>query len=164
MNCRRLASFFTDDDALGAVQHDAQQRADAGRPCAQNQHGILRGDLRNARRPKAGGQHIAHQQRLLIGNAVRDLVQPLIRKGHPDKLRLPAVDAAAKGPAAVGVGTVVYPALPTEKAIAAEGFHIHRHPVAGFHIGHRTAHFFHDAHHLMSHRDTGNGPGERCHA
>ena len=64
--------LFTDDDALGAVQHDAQQRADAGRPCTEDQHGILGGDLRNACRPKAGGQHIAHQQCLPVGNAVRE--------------------------------------------------------------------------------------------
>lgn len=90
---------------------------------------------------------ILYQQRLPIGNAVRDLVQSLIRKGHPDILGLPAVDAAAQRPAAVLIGAVVHKAFFAEKALSTEkGLHVHRHPVAGFHIGHRTAHFFHDAH------------------
>ena len=141
------------------MQHDAQQRADASRPCTEDQHGILGGDLRNARRPEAGGQHIAHQQCLPVGNAVRDLVQSLICKGHPDILGLPAVDAAAQRPAAVLIGAVVHKAFFAEKALSAEGLHVHRHPVAGFHIGHRTAHFFHDAHHLVADRDAGHRPG-----
>ena len=151
--------LFAHDDALGAVQHDAQQGADAGRPCAEDQHSILGGDLRDARRPKAGGKDIAHQQRLPVGNAVRDLVQSLICKRHPDIFCLPAIDAAAQRPAAVLVGAVVHKALFAEEALPAEGLHIHSHPVAGLHIGHCAAHFFHDAHHLMAYRDAGHGPG-----
>ena len=147
--------LFAHDDALGAMQHNAQQGADAGRPCAEDQHSILGGDFRDACRPKAGGQHIAHQQRLPIGNAVRNLVQSLIRKGHPDILGLPAVDAAA----AVLIGAVVHKAFFAEKALSAEGLHVHRHPVAGLHIGHRTAHFFYDAHHLVPYRGAGHRPG-----
>ena len=110
-------------------------------------------------RPKARWPAHRHQQRLPIGNAVRDLVQSLIRKGHPDILGLPAVDAAAQRPAAVLIGAVVHKAFFAEKALSAEGLHVHRHPVAGFHIGHRTAHFFYDAHHLVPYGDAGHRPG-----
>jgi len=57
------------------------------------------------------------------------------------------------------IGAVVHKAFFAEKALSAEGLHVHRHPVAGFHIGHRTAHFFHDAHHLVPYGDAGHRPG-----
>ena len=147
------------DDAFGLLQHHAQQSADAGGACPNDQYRVLRRDLGDARRPEASGQHIAHQQRLPVGNAVGDLIQALIGKEYPHILRLSAVDAAAQRPAAVFVGAVVHIAPLAEKAIAAEGLHIHRYPVAGLHMGHGAAHGLHHAHHLVAHGDARHGPG-----
>ena len=93
---------------------------------------------------------------------MRDLGQPLVGIGDPDILRLPAVDAAAKGPAAAGIGAVVDPAVSAEKAGAAEGFHIDGHPVSGAEGTDVRACLLHHAYHLVSHRDAGHRPGNRA--
>ena len=153
--------LLAQDHPLRGLQQDAQQGADARRPRPDDQHGILRGDLRNACRPKAGGQNIPHKQRLLITNTVGDLIQSPVGIGHPHILRLAPVDAAAQRPAAVGVGAVIHPAVPAEVALPAKGLHIHRYPVARAHRLHRRSDSLHDAHHLMPHGNAGDGPRHR---
>ena len=96
--------------------------------------------------------HIDDAERDLLAGSIRPIV--LLRRrtvsedngGSPDIL-------------AVLIGAVVHKAFFAEKALSAEGLHVHRHPVAGLHIGHRTAHFFYDAHHLVPYRDAGHRPG-----
>ena len=151
--------FFTDDDALGLFQHYAEQRANARRSRAEDQHGIVFCDLGNMCCPEAGGEHVAHQQSLPIGHTVGNFIKPLIGKGHAHIFRLPAVDAAAERPAAVLIRAVVDIALFAEKALAAESLYIDRYAVARLHVLHRAADCFHNADHLMSHRDTRNGAG-----
>ena len=151
--------LFADNDLFGVFQHYAQQGADAGGACADDQNRVLRGDLGDPGGPEAGGQHVPHQQSLPVGDTVGDPVQTLVGKGHPHIFCLTTVDPAAQSPAAVGIGAVVDKPLLAEKAFPAEGFHIHRHPVSRLDMGHALAHGFHDAHHLMSHGDSGNGPG-----
>ena len=126
------ASFGADDDPLGVLQHNAHEGAKTCGACADDEDRVFRGDLADARGPEAGGQHIPHQQRLRIGDRVRDFVQTLVSIGHTDKFGLSAVNAATQRPAAVGVGAVVDEALSAEEALPAEGLHIHRHPVARF--------------------------------
>ena len=150
---------IADDDPPGPVQQHALKGAQAGGPRADDEHCVLGLYLGDARRPVAGGQHVAHEQRLPVAHRVRDLVQALVRIGHPHILGLAAVDAATQGPAAVGVGAVVHPAVAAEIALAAEGLHVHRHPVAGLHGGHGGAHLLHHAHHLMAHGDAGHRAG-----
>ena len=79
----------------GFFQHNAEQGAYSCGPGTDDEDGILLGDLRDARRPVAGGEDITHQQRLPVGHAVRDPVQSGIRVGHPDVFRLSPVDPAA---------------------------------------------------------------------
>ena len=151
---------ITDNDALGVLQPHALQRADARGACADDQHSVLRLDLGNLRRPVAGGQHVTHEERLLIGHAVRDLVQSLIGIGHAHIFSLSAVDSAAQRPAAIWVGAVVHPAVLAEEALAAEGFYVHRYAVAGLDGGDGAADFLHHAHHLMAYGDARNGAGD----
>ena len=150
---------IANDDALRVHQSHALQRADAGRARADDQHGVFRLNLRNLRRPVAGGQYIAHEQRLFVRHGVGDLIQSLIGIGHAHIFSLSAVDAAAQRPAAVGIGAVVYPSVLAEEALAAEGFHIHGYAVAGFDGGDGAADFLNHAHHLMAHGDARDGPG-----
>ena len=91
----RAGSFFADDDPLGILQHDAEQGADARGACADDEDGVIHGDFGNPCGPEAGGQHITHEERLLVSDRVGNLVQALIRIGHPDKFCLSAIDAAA---------------------------------------------------------------------
>ncbi len=90
--------LFTDNNTGRPFQQCAQQRTDACRPGADNEHGILRSDFRNAYRPKTRGQHVAHQKSLAVADIGRNPVQPLIGIRHPDILRLSPVDAAAQRP------------------------------------------------------------------
>ena len=154
--------FFADDDPLGISKHDAQQSADACGACADDEDGVLLGDFGNSGGPEAGGQQIAHEECLLVSDRVGNLVQSLIRIGHPDKLSLSAVDAAPQCPPTVGIGAIVHKAVLAEETLAAESLHIHRHSVTGLHGGVSAAHRFHHAHHLMAYRDAGNCPGHRA--
>ena len=77
--------------------------------------------------------------------------------GHAHKLRLPAVDAAAERPAAVGIGAVVHPAVAAEVTLAAKGLHVHRHPVAGTDGLYLRADSLHDTDHLMADGDARHG-------
>lgn len=151
--------LFADDDPPGVFQQRAQQGAN---PCGarpKDQNRVLRLDRGDPGRPEACGQNIPHKQRLLVRHTGGDPVQPLAGIGHPHIFRLPAVYAAAQGPASVGVGAVVDVAALAEKALAAEGLHIHRHPVARADRAHLAANLLHNAHHLVAHSDAGNGPG-----
>lgn len=154
--------LFRRRGCVWAFQHDAEKGADARGACADDEDGVILGDFGDSGGPEAGGQHIAHEKRLLIGDRVGDLVQALIRIGYPYELSLSTVDTASQRPAAVGVGAVIHEAVLAEETLAAEGLHIHRHPVAGLHCGHSAAHRFHHTHHLMAHGDTGNRPGHRA--
>ena len=84
--------LFADDDPLRLFQHNAEQGAYSCGPGADDEDGILLGDLRDARRPVAGGKDITHQQRLPVSHAVRDPVQPGIGKRHPHIFGLPSID------------------------------------------------------------------------
>ena len=151
--------LFAYHDALGALEHHAKQRAQPRRPRPDHQHGILPRDVGDARRPVPGGQHIAHQQRLPIRHAVRNFVQPLIRKGHPHIFRLPAVYAAAERPAAVLIRAVVDIALFAEKAFAAKRLHVDRHAIPRLDMGDPAPHRLDDAHHLVADRHARNRAG-----
>ena len=153
---------IADNDPPGVLELDALEGAQAGGACAQNQHRVPGLNFRDLGGPIAGGQHIPHQQRLEIGDPVGYLVQSLVGMGYPDIFRLAPVDATAQGPAPVRVGAVIDPAVLAEEAVAAEGFHIHRHPVTGPDRGDGPAHLVHDAHHLMAHGDPGHRPGHRA--
>ena len=151
--------LLADDDALWLLQQGAQQGADARGACADDKHRILPVDFRNPGRPEAGGQNVAYEQGLFIGNPLRDFIQALVGIGHTDKLRLSAVDSAAQGPPSIGVGAVIHPTILAEIALAAKGLHIHRHPVPEAQLLHLGAHGLHHAHHLMAHGDAGHRPG-----
>ena len=151
--------LFADDDPLRLFEHNAEQGAYSRRSGADDEDGILLGDLRDARRPVAGGEDITHQQRLPVCHAVRDPVQPGIGKRHPHIFGLPAVNAAAECPAAVFVSAVVHIALFAEEALPAEGLDIDRHAIPRLYMGHRIADGLDDAHHLMADRDAGYGAG-----
>lgn len=79
--------------------------------------------------------------------------------GNPHILSLPAVDAAAKSPAAVRILTVVDKAVLAEEAFPAEGFHVDRDPVPRLYLCDAASCFLHDPYHLMAHGDAGNSPG-----
>ncbi len=154
--------FVTDQDGFGTIQPHALQRTDAGGASTQNEHGILRPNLRDFSGPIAGGQHVSHQQCLEIGDGIRNFIEPLVGIGHSDILRLSPVNPTAQGPTAVRVRAVIDPAMPAEEAVPTEGLHIHRHPVAGSDVGDGGAYLLHYPHHLVAHRDAGHRPGDRA--
>ena len=145
--------LFTDNDAFRCVQHNAKQGADARRSRTDDQHGVLWGNFRNTRCPVPCRQHVPHQQRLPVGDIVRDFVQPGVGKRNADIFRLSAVDPAAQRPAAVCVGAVVDKALFTEKAFPAKGFHVDGYTIPRLNMGHGAAYGFHNTHHLMPNGD-----------
>ena len=155
----RPGSFSQTMIRCGFFQHNAEQGAYSCGPGTDDEDGILLGDLRDARRPVAGGEDITHQQRLPVGHAVRDPVQSGIGKRHPHIFSLPAVNAAAECPAAVFVSAVVHIALFAEEALPAEGLDIDRHAIPWLYMGHRCADSLDDAHHLMADRDARYGAG-----
>ena len=116
-------------------------------------------DLGDLGSPVPGGQHVPHQQSLQVRDSVGDLGEALVGVGHPDVFRLAAVDAAAQGPAAVGIRAVVDPAVAAEEALPAESLHVHRHPVSRLKCRDSLPHLLHHAHHLVSHRNAGHRPG-----
>ena len=83
------------DDLPGAFQHDAKQGTYACRAGPDDKYRVLLLDFGYSCRPKAGGQDIAHEKRLLVAHVVRDAVQSLVGVRHPDIFRLSAIDAAA---------------------------------------------------------------------
>ena len=145
------------DDTLGALQHRAEQGADARRSGTDDKHGILRRNVRYACRPKAGGQDITHEECLLVRHIIGDAVKPLVGMGHTDKFRLPTVDAAAQSPTSVGVGAVVHIAFLAKETLAAEGLHVHGDAVARTDIGDGTPHLLHHAHNLVAYGDARHG-------
>ena len=147
------------DHPARMLEQHALQRAKSCRPRADDQHGILRPDISDLCGPKAGRQHIAHQQGLLVGHGGGNEIQALVGVGHAHIFRLSAVNAAAQRPSAVGIGAVVDPAMAAEIAFAAEGFHVHGHAVAGLYAGDIRACFLHHSHHFMAYGDAGHGPG-----
>ena len=149
--------FLADDDSPWLFQTAAEQGADAGRACAEYQHGIFGIDFRNPVCPESGGQYIAHEKSLFVAHIVRNPVQPLVGIRHSDIFGLASVDSASQGPASVGVGAVVHEAMPAEEAIPAEGFHIDGDAVSGFDVVYGRPGLFHDADHLMPYGDAGNG-------
>lgn len=157
-----LRVFLADDDLTGSFQQYTLEGTQAGGTSTDDQHRIFVADLGNVGGPVAGGQDVPHKEGLLIGDPVGDLVQPLVSVGNPHILRLASVNAAAQGPAAVGVGAVVDPAVFAEKALSTEGLHVDSHPVAGAHRGDGGAHFLHDTYHLVTNRDAGHRPGHRA--
>ena len=68
-----------------------------------------------------------------------------------------AVYAAAEGPAAVGVGAVVHPAVFAEEALAAICLHVHGDALAGLHLRDAAPDGLDDADHLVPYRDAGHG-------
>ena len=124
-----------DDNPFGILQAHTLEGAQSRGACPDEEDSVLGVDFRNLCCPVPSGQHIPHQQCLEVGDPVGDPVKTLVGIGHPYILGLAAVDAAAQGPAPVGVGTVVHPAVLAEETVAAEGLHIHRHPVTGLYGG-----------------------------
>ena len=138
-------------------QEGAEQGADSRRPGADDEHRIFFGNLRDTGSPKARGKHIAYKQGLFVAHRVRYAVQALVGIGHAHVFRLTAVDAASQGPTAVGVGAIVHIAVPAKEALAAEGFHVHRDPVAGADGGDVGAYLLYNAHHFVPNRCSGHG-------
>ena len=151
-SCRVL---FADNDPLRFFQQHAHQRTQSCRTGADDQNGVLFPNLADPGSPEAGGQNIPHQKRLLVGDRIGNFIQSLIGIGYTHIFRLSPIDPAPQGPAAIGIGAVVYKAFFAEEAFAAEGLHIHRHPITGTDGGHRFSHRLHHTHHLMSHGDAG---------
>ena len=141
---------------LRLLQHHAEQRANSRRSRADNQHRVIGLNLRNSGRPKSRCQHIAHEQRLLITHAVGDAVEALIGIRHTHILRLPAIDATAERPAAIGVGAVVHKAVFAEETFAAEGLHIDSHTVARLDIADFGADLLNNANHLVANSYAGH--------
>ena len=99
---------FADHYLLGMFQQRTGQGADSRGARPQQQHRVLRGDLGDLHRPKAGSQQIPGEQSLPVRNPLWNPGQALIRKGHPDVFRLSPIDAAAQGPAAAGIGSDIH--------------------------------------------------------
>ena len=153
---------LTDDDPLGGLEQQALEGTHPGGPGADEEDGVLRphgGDLGG---PVAGGQDVPHEEGLEVAHPLRDGGEALVGQGDPDAGGLSAVDAAAQGPAALGVNAVVDPAMAAEEAVPAEGLHVHRHPVPGLYPGDGGAHRLHHAHHLVAQGDAGHRPGHRA--
>ena len=152
-----LFRLLAHDDALGLLQHGAQQRADAGGACTDDEHGVVGGNFADSSRPESRGEHVAHEKRLLVGHSVGNTVQALRSQWHTHIFGLSAVDAATQCPTAVGRGAVVHKAMLAEETFTAEGLHVHRHTVAHLHALHVGADFLHHAHHFVAHGDAWHG-------
>ena len=152
-----LPRFLAHDDASRALQHDAQQGADARRSGSDDEHSVVRINLRYARSPVSCGEDVAREESLFVAYAVGYAVESLSGMRHTDILSLSSVDAATESPASVGVLAVVHVALTAEETFAAEGLHIHCHSVARSDVRHLRACLFHYAHHLMTYGDARYG-------
>ena len=148
------------DDLRGAEQARALHGAQAHRPGPQYGHAVAGADGGQFRTEVAAGQHVAHQQHVLIGQGIRDGIEPVVRKGHAHVFRLAAVDAATQLPAAVAA--VVDVALTAEPAGAAKGLHIGGHTLAGAHFAHLAARCHHFAHEFVPQHRAGQGTRHRA--
>ena len=142
--------FLTHDDMLRLLQHHAQQRADSRRSRTDNQHRVIGLNLRNSGGPKSCCKDIANEQCLLIANAIWNAIEALVGIRHTHILRLPAIDATAERPAAIGVGAVVYKAIFAEETLTSKGLHIDRHAVARLDGAHLGADLLNHANHLVA--------------
>lgn len=105
--------------------------------------------LRNFRRPKTRGKHVAHKQSAFVVDVCGNDGQPPIGKRHAYIGCEPAVDSAAERPAAERIGTVVDKAATAEETFAAKGLYVDAHPVARLYVSHVFSDFFDDADHLV---------------
>ena len=144
---------------LGCFKQNALEGAQPRGARPQEEDGVLRRDPGDPGGPEPRGQQVPGKEGLAVGDGVRDLGEALVCVGHPDILRLAPVDAAAQGPAPVGVGAVVHIPTPAEKARPAEGLHVHRHPVSRAELGHVGPYFLHHPHHLVAQGDPRHRPG-----
>ena len=85
-----------------------------------------------------------------VRNFIWNFIQSLICKWHTDIFCLTAINTAAKSPAAIFVGTVIYISFPAEKTFPAKGFYIYRYSLSRLHFRYSTSNFFHDSNHLMA--------------
>ena len=150
---------LADDEASRAVQAGAEQGAESGGACAEDEHGVVGRDTGDARGPVACGEDVADEQGGLVAHRVGDGREPLVGVGHADVFGLPAVDAATERPSAVGVGAVVHIAVAAEEALAAERLDIDRHALARADGTDSGTHLFDDADHLVPHGDAGHSAG-----
>ena len=157
-----LGVRVTDNNLFRFFQPHTLQRAQPGRPCSQNQHGVFRPDLRDFRRPVSGRQQVADKQRLPVGHSVGNPVQSLVGMGDPDIFRLTAVNPAAECPTAVRVGAVVDPSVFAEETFSAEGFNVDGDPVTRPDGGDFWSDLLDDADHLMTDGDARDGAGDRA--
>ena len=148
-----LFRFLTHNETTRMFQSGTEQRTDSRRSGSNQQHRIFGRDFRDTSSPKTGGQDVAHEKRLLIRHSVGNTVQPLVGMRHPHIFRLSPVDTATQCPSSVGVLTIVYISVLAEKTFPAESLHVDRHPVTRLHGSDLRSYLFHDAHHLMPHRN-----------
>ena len=148
------------DDLRGAEQACALHGAQAHRSGPQHGHAVAGADGGQFRTKVTAGQHVAHQQYVLIGQGIGDGVEAVVRKRHAHILGLAAVDAAAQLPAAVTA--VVDVALAAEPAGTAKRFHIGGHTLAGAHFAHLAACCHHFAHEFVPQHRAGQGTRYRA--
>ena len=91
-----LSRLFAYNDTLRMLQTSTKQGTDARRACAYDKYRIFWLYFRNARRPKARSQNVAHEQGLLIGYSFRNTIQPLIGMGHTDIFSLSSIDTTTQ--------------------------------------------------------------------
>ena len=135
-------------------QPGTEQRTDSCRSGSNQQHRIFGRNFRDTGSPKASGQDVAHEKCLLVRHSVGNTVQSLVSMRYPHVFRLSPIDTATQCPSSVGVLTIVYISVLTEKTFPTEGLHVDRHPVTRLHGSDLRSYLFHDAHHLMPHRNT----------
>ena len=144
-----LSRLFAYNDTLRMLQTSTKQGTDARRTCAYDKYRIFWLYFRNARRPKARSQNVAHEQGLLIGYSFRNTIQPLIGMGHTDIFSLSSIDATTQCPSSIRVFTIVHIAMLAKKAFATEGFDINRHPIARLNAMHIRPYLLDYSYHLV---------------
>ena len=157
--CATFLRPLANNDALRVFQHGAEQGADARRSRADDEHRVVLGNLADAGRPETGGQHIAHKQGLLVGNAIGNAVQSLGGQRHANILRLTTVNATTQRPTAMGRSAVVHISMLAIEALATEGLHIHGDAIAFLDAFHLTPNSLYNANHLMANGNAGHRPG-----
>lgn len=110
--------------------------------------------------PPSGGEDVAQEQGVLVGDGVGDARERIVREGDAHELRLASVDAAAELPTAVLA--VVHPTALAEEARAAERLAIHCHAIAGRETGDVRANFLHHAHELVPQHRVGQRARHRA--
>ena len=148
------------DDAGRMIKTAAKHGAKSCGTGPDDSHRVFRPDVTDPGAPETGGKDISGKDGLFIGYAIRDTVQPVHGIGNPDIRGLAAVDAASQCPSAVRIGAVIDKAPLTEKAFAAEGFHIDRHPVTHRKTMDLPSQCGDFSHHLMADDDPGPGFGD----